>query len=426
MKPFHTVVLGIFLVLALVSVVVFATFSSGGGTAVGAVTIWGTLPQSTMDQLIGALSTQNNDFNDVSYTPYPKDQLMGELVEAIAKGNPPDVVLFSSENLVQHADKILTIPYSTLSRRDFQDSFVQAGEVFLGAEGFKGFPFVIDPLVMYWNRSLFSEAGVARPPKYWDELSDAASKLTKKDERGTVTQSAVALGAWNNVGNAKAVFLSLLYQLDNPVIVRAETGFKSVFASTVNSATVSGDSALRFYTEFADPVKPSYSWNRSRPDSRSAFLSGTLAIYFGRTSELGSLRAANPNLNFDVAPIPATRGASGGAEANVIALSMPRGSKNPQGGVLVAQAFSGADMQKVFTSSNPTPSVRRDTLFASPANPYAQIFNNAALSGFAFFDPNPAESDSVFSRMVEGVLSGQLRVSEAVRSADAELGALVH
>ncbi|OGG43478.1 hypothetical protein A2841_02545 [Candidatus Kaiserbacteria bacterium RIFCSPHIGHO2_01_FULL_48_10] len=426
MKPFHTIVLGIFLVLALLAVVVFATFSSSGGKSVGTVEVWGALPEQTMNPLVEALKTQNQDFSGVEYRAFPKDQLISELVEAIAKGAPPDLVLFPAESLVQHADKIQTISYTRLSRRDFQDTFVQAGEVFLGADGFKGFPFFVDPLVMYWNRSLFAEAAVARPPKYWDELSEATPKLTKKDERGGVTQSAVALGSWTNVVNAKAIFLSLLSQLGNPVIVRTESGFKSVLSSAVTSTAASGDSALRFYTEFADPVKSSYSWNRSRPDSRTAFVSGTLAIYFGRASELTTIRAQNPNLNFDVAPVPATREGRSGGEAAMSALSVPRGARNPEGAILAAQALSGVDMQKALMNSVAMPSVRRDALSASPANPYAQTFNNAALSSVAFLDPSPQDSDSIFSRMVERVLSGQLRVGEAVRSADAELAALLH
>ncbi len=427
MKPFNLVILVTFLVLAAAGVAVFATFQATGGASVGAVKIWGTVSKDTMDEFLKSLkSITGNDFDKVTYTEFSKNTLMPMLVEAIAKGAPPDAVLFPSEHLVLHADKILTIPYNTFSRREFQDTFVEAGEVFLTADGFKGYPFIVDPLVMYWNRSLFSASGVARPPKYWDDLSSAVPLLTEKDERGGVTQSAVALGAWENVAHAKAIFLSILYQLGNPVIVRTDTGIKSIFSSPSNNALGSAESALRFYTEFADPVKPSYTWNRSRANSRAAFLSGTVAIYFGRTSELTSLRAENPNLNFDVAPVPATRGASGTVEASMIAFAVPRGSKNAKDAFSVAEVFSGASGQKILASVSTTPSVRRDTLSVSPGNPYAQIFNNAALSSFAFLDPNPIESNSIFGRMIERVLSGELRIQETVLSAGAEFETLIH
>jgi multiple sugar transport system substrate-binding protein len=44
-----------------------------------------------------------------------------------------------------------------------------------------GIPNEIDVYALNYNKALFSEAGISAPPKTWDELKEAASKLTKKD-----------------------------------------------------------------------------------------------------------------------------------------------------------------------------------------------------------------------------------------------------
>ena len=44
-----------------------------------------------------------------------------------------------------------------------------------------GIPNEIDVYALNYNKALFAEAGIAAPPKTWDELKDAATKLTKKD-----------------------------------------------------------------------------------------------------------------------------------------------------------------------------------------------------------------------------------------------------
>jgi multiple sugar transport system substrate-binding protein len=44
-----------------------------------------------------------------------------------------------------------------------------------------GIPNEIDVYALNYNKALFVEAGIAAPPKTWDELKDAATKLTKKD-----------------------------------------------------------------------------------------------------------------------------------------------------------------------------------------------------------------------------------------------------
>ncbi len=427
MKLFNVAVIGIFLALAVGAVIIFATFTSLNKNSVGVVSVWGSLPQDTFESVLGDLQSGNSTYDNVSYRFVPDTELIPDLVEAIAAGKGPDLVIFPAEYLLSQSDKLSSIPYSSISRRGFQDTFIQAGEVFLYDDGIKGIPFTVDPLVMYWNRTLFANAGIAQPPRYWDELSDMATRLTKSQENGTLTQNAVALGTWDNVGHAKAIFLTLARQLGNSVVVSDGKGaYVSVFTEgTAGGGVPPVDSAVRFYTDFSDPVKPVYSWNRSAIQSRNAFLAGSLAVYFGSVSELSGMREANPNLNFDVAPVPAIRGNGSGVAATLTGLSIPRGSSNPRGALMVAQALTSANAQKSLRSLISLPSVRRDGVEYAPNDPYGSMFDSAALLSFAFLDPNPSATDSIFKRMVEGVSSGKLRVSEATSGASDELRALI-
>lgn len=58
-----------------------------------------------------------------------------------------------------------------------------------------GVPFQRSTVVMYYNKDLFKEAGLDpnKPPQTWAELKDAATKLTKKDAAGKVTQYGVQI-----------------------------------------------------------------------------------------------------------------------------------------------------------------------------------------------------------------------------------------
>lgn len=185
------------------------------------------------------------------------------------------------------------------------------------------------------------------------------------------------------------------------------------------------NSAVRFYTDFSDPVKPVYSWNRSAPESRNAFLAGGVAMYFGSVSELLGMRQANPNLNFDVAPVPSVRGGGAGVAANVTALSIPRGSRNVGGALAVALALTTTNSQQALLSLISLPSVRRDAVANNPNDPYGAMFQNAAVLSFSFLDPDPSATDAIFKRMVESVSSGKLRVTEASQGAHSELQALL-
>ncbi|MEK7063510.1 MAG: extracellular solute-binding protein [Patescibacteria group bacterium] len=426
MKPFQAAVLGIFLFLALVGVFVFATFTSSRQDAIGEVVIWGSLPQDIVDDLLTIVRGTRDDFNGVTYRDFTKEELMPTLVQAIASGRGPDLILFPSSAFVKDGDKLQPISYSTVPRRTFQDTFVEAGEIFLTAEGIAALPMTIDPTVMYWNRTMFANASIARPPKYWDELATQAPKLTKKQPNGSLITSAAPLGSWDNATHPKEILVTLLRQLGTTVITRDEEGlYRNVLAGTNDAEVSPAESAIHYLVDFADPVKPNYSWNRSQKNARDAFLAGTLALYFGPASELLSIRESNPNLNFDVAPMPIARGGGEGVYADVEALAVPRGAANPGGATAVALILVSAPISTELAKATRLPSPRRDVQLDASADQYLTTFRASALKAFAFMDPDPSASSAIFSRMIDNVASGRSRISEAIRAADEELRVLI-
>ena len=76
----------------------------------------------------------------------------------------------AQDGIVRNQDKIIEIPYDTISGRDFKNTFIEEGEMYLTENGVLGLPFTIDPMVMYWNRDIFQSVGIANPPEFWDEL----------------------------------------------------------------------------------------------------------------------------------------------------------------------------------------------------------------------------------------------------------------
>ena len=423
LSTFSAVILIIFIALALFGVFIFATFQQSARDRIGTVTIWGSVPQDAFDAVIGSVRDARSDFADVTYEEVPAEALMPRLVEAIAAGRGPDLVLFPSSNVLKDGDKLAPIPYAQFSRRDFQDTFVEAGEAFLTPGGILAIPISIDPLVMYWNRSLYATAGIASPPRYWDEFTRIAPRLTVKTQSGTLTGSAVALGTWNNVSHAKAVFVTLVRDLGSPIVTRRDDG--TLDASLRSNETVQpAASALRFIADFADPIKPVYSWNSAQRMSRDAFLSGTLATYFAPASELRQLRNGNPNLNFDVAQLPSARGAFAFVGAEVLGISTPRGSKNPSGALQAAYLLSAQKQQLILARELTLPSPRRDAQITDPTLAYTAVFDASALRGYVFLDPNPGETDALFARMVESVATGRATVSEALSTAHNDLQAL--
>ncbi len=326
--------------------------------------------------------------------------------------------------LLPHEDKLALIPYSALSQRTFMDTYIQEGQIYLNPSGILAIPFTVDPLVMYWNRDTFNAAGVASYPRYWDEFTGLNRELTVKDANENIRKSAIALGDFSTVDNAREILASLIMQLGNPISALNQQG---VLESTIKvSAAVDPSPAFKFFAQFVDPTNQDYSWNRSMPDSKTAFLSGTLATYFGFASELNDIRAKNPNLNFDVAPLPQLR--TGGVKASygrMYGLSIVRSTPNANGVYQVMSILTAPANLSSLSQTMYLPPVRTDLIAAGSNDPYISIFDQAALISKTWLDADPAKSGQIFGNVVQSITSGQESVFQALNDAGAQYDVLL-
>jgi multiple sugar transport system substrate-binding protein len=424
MSRFQIIFTAILVVLGVGGAVLFAVSKGKGSQSAVQLTMWGGEPSSVVASFLSDTFQQAGGTQNVTYVEKNPATLESELVSALARGQGPDLLLVPQDLVVPQSDKFYAIPYDTFSERDFRDSFIQEGELFLTPAGAIGLPFSVDPIVMFWNRSLFTDAGVAKPPVSWVELFDLAPKLVKKDQNGNIVQAMAALGEVRNVAHGKDMLALLSLQAGTPIVARtAGGGFQSVFAAPA-SGFVPAERALSFFTEFSNPVKASYTWNRSLPLDLNVFAAGRLAIYFGPASEAGIIRSANPNLDFDVALVPQAEGGKA-TLGRMTALSILRSSANPAAAYQLAAFLTSAGAQSIWNDKSGLPPVRRDLLVKAPSDAYRAVTYQSALISRGWLEPGSLQADGVFLRMVENVTSGRLRVSESVSQASGELDTLL-
>ncbi|MES2216028.1 MAG: extracellular solute-binding protein [Patescibacteria group bacterium] len=417
MSKFQLIILSIFIVFIIGGVIAFARFKGQDSKSqLPPITVWGTFPADTFDLYVSKVNNAYSQQLRVTYVQKRPEEFSRDFIAALARGTGPDALLITADALIPHQDKITPIPYSALPQRTFLDSYVQEGTVYLTEAGALAVPFIIDPLVMYWNRDTFDQAGIATRPQYWEEFATLDKKLTLKDDKGTIRKSAVALGEFSNIGNARELLGSLFMQLGNPITAR---GVEGGVVSTLKSTSAANPApALKFFTEAVDPSNPSYSWNRSMPESKTAFLSGTLATYFGFASELSDLRAKNPNINFDVAPLPQIKGGNQKATyARMYGFSIVRSSPNAGAVYQIMALLTNPLPLAELSQSLYLPSVRREVIAKGSTDPYVTIFNQSALIGRTWLDADPAQSRIIFANMVGAVTSGQRSVDQALQDA---------
>jgi ABC-type glycerol-3-phosphate transport system substrate-binding protein len=431
-RPFQVIFMIVFALLALTGLYVFANFTGfgGGGPKIGALVIWGTLPQSAMTQELAAITTANKNFSKVTYVQEQAATFDGDLANAIASGDGPDLILISQDQLLAEEGKINVIPFSSISQRTFLNTYLPEDQLYLTANGTYGIPFTLDPLVLYYNQTMLSQAGIAQPPSSWEAVTGLAPSLTLKNASNVITQSAVALGTYANIENARAIISLLLLQSGSTITQSSNLGIRSTLAqgaSSSNTGISPAAAALGFYTQFADPTRTVYSWNASIPSARQAFVAGDLAFYVGFASEEPLLKASNPNLSFDMAPIPQPQTSAAKADYGLAyAFAIPKASKNQTGAYLVASALaSAAQLPAVSQALSMAPANRTLLSSISPSDAYAPVYYPEALIASGWLSPAPSVTDTIFSAMITSVNSGGLTAVNAIDAADQALDSVL-
>lgn len=420
MTKFQIIVLGIFVLFIIVGVTAFSLYKSNSSSnKLPSITIWGTFPAGIFNQYVATINNSLAESISITYKYEDPSAFSQDFIAALARGTGPDAILIPADMLLPHSDKLTLIPYSAMSQRAFMDTYIQEGQIYLNASGIMALPFTVDPLIMYWNRDTFNAAGIATYPRYWDEFTaqnGLIQKLTVKDSNGNIRKSAIALGDFSTVNNAREILGTLLMQTGNPVTAYNARG---TLQSTIKvSAAVDPSPAFQFFAQFVDPTNTAYSWNRGMQNSKTTFLSGTLATYFGFASELSDIRAKNPNINFDAAPLPQLK--TGGIKADygrMFGLSIVRSTPNANG---VYQIISTLTQSAYLSSLSQTmylPPVRSDLIAAGSKDPYISIFDQAALVAKTWLDADPVKSGQIMGNVIQSITSGQQSMYQAIKDA---------
>lgn len=427
MSTFKIVVTGIFVAAFVIGIAVFALSKGSNSSGVSAnLVVWGTISNQAFDTAYKNSSLKSNKQITITYVQKDSSTFDTDFVEALAEGTGPDIVIIRDDYIYKNRNKLFVIPYANYSQRTFMDTFIETGEVFLAPDGIVALPFTVDPMVMYWNRDIFSNASVSEPPKYWDEIYSLITKTTERDNNANVLKSTIALGEWDNITNAKDIVTMLLLQAGTPITSRTSTGVTSVLNERFNYPITPSQSAINFYTQFSNPTSPAYTWNRALPQSLNMFLSGNLATYIGFASEVFNIQQKNSNLNFDVTYVPQIRDATKNIVfGQMYALAIVKQSKQIAGAFLAVTGLTENVALKELETVTNLPPVRRDLLAVKPTDAFRAVFYNSALLAHTWIDPDSVGSEKVFRDMIETITSGRDRLSGALDQADVQIGALL-
>lgn len=431
MNNFQTILLSIFLAFFVFAVLIFSGIlpigksSNTANTPQGKVVVWGTFNSSEFQKVFDDMNSTNKNLT-VTYMKKSPENYQEELVTAFASGTGPDLFFITPDIILKNKNFIYQMPYASYPEKAFRDTFIDGADIYLGNLGVIAMPVVIDPMVLYYNKNLLSNAGIAQVPTFWDELSDLNKSLTIKKVDGTLSQSMIALGSYDNINNAKGILATLLMQSGTPITIRSGDKVVPTLVSVSTSPVRPTEQVLSYYTDFSDPTSGSYSWNRGLLNSKDFFTGGGSAFYLGFASELFGIESINPNLSFDVHDIFQTKNSNlKRTYGNIYALAVNNKSTNATAAFGVAGLMSSGINAQPVANALSLPPATRALLSAKPADPYLSTFYNSAIVTRSFLDPDARLTNSIFGELIQNVLSNKLSMSDAISKAQGQLEILL-
>src|SRR3989344_4390685 len=265
----QVVIVGAIILIILLLGLVFSGVLPGSRPTSSRVTleIWGLFDEPAVWQPV--FETYKKDHNIFfNYTKKNPDIYERDLLEAMASGKAPDIIMFHSSWLPKHGNKVSPLPETLMTVRSFQETFPDVATIdFVSQNKIYALPVWTDVLTMFYNKDLFNTAGIAVPPKTWDDFIKAVQKLSDKDKDGNLKKSGAAIGAAANVKKPADILSLLMIQAGAKMI--SDDGEEAAFDETIivgGSTHRPGESALRFYTDFASSKSNVYTWNDKFPD----------------------------------------------------------------------------------------------------------------------------------------------------------------
>jgi ABC-type glycerol-3-phosphate transport system substrate-binding protein len=431
MNNFQTILVAVFLAFFVFGVMIFSGLIDFGSKTKsnnisGEIIVWGTLPSSQISELLFNNLPGSGDAFSVTYVEKKVDELDQDLIEAYAKDKGPDLFILPSDMVLKNNNFIYKIPYTSYSEKTFRNSFIDGADIYLSKDGVLGFPLLVDPLVLYYNKDMLTNESILYPPATWDELFSLNPKLTKKDKDGKIINSMIALGQYDNVNHVKDILSMFLLQSNNPIIIPIDKGYRLAFKDVSTDGISPINQIVNFFLEFSNPSKESYSWNRSQPSSFDMFTSGKLAFYIGYASELFKIESVNPNLSYDVTMIPQTKGANlKRTYGNIYTIFISNKSKNLTSSSGVASLIKDSSFLKELGIATSLPTATRSLLADKPTDPYIATFFDGAIISRSWFDPDNKQTDQIFKELIENSISNRLSVGSAIDKASNQLTLLL-
>lgn len=265
--------------------------SAGGSTTLDLlVPTYSDNTQPLWEEIISGFEAEHENIT-VSLEIQSWDNINNVIRTKVQANDTPDILNidafagFAADGLLYDAADVVSP--DTLD--DFQESFADNASI----DGtMYGLPLIASARTMFYNVDMFEQAGISSPPTTWDELLDAAQRISDIDD---------AYGYGMPLGSEEAQAETSIWTFGN--------GGSWTDGDQITIMTPENLEAVEFMKQMIDA-------GATQPDPGATdrtpmfdlFFAGQLGMVMGLPPTVGQIEERNPDLNYDTAPIPTSDG----------------------------------------------------------------------------------------------------------------------
>ncbi len=350
----------------------------------------------------------------IEYTKKDPQTYEQELIDALAANQGPDIAMIKNDWFYEHKEKLAPIELGQEEAEEFKEAYLPVvTDIVIEENKLYGVPLDIEVLGLFYNEDLFDEIRLRHPPADWGKFNNYAKKLTKK--RGSkITQAGAAIGTSNNIENAQDILLMLMLQNNTPIA--SSDRQSAVFHTTVETASgapiYTGRRALRYYTDFTNPQKDHYCWNKSQRQAWLAFAEEKVAMIFDYYSRKDDLYNRNPNLDYQFAAIPQIKNAEPEDEKVIARFWFYAVTNNVENHDWTWRFIQDLARQKAYSSQT-----ERAERSQKETQGRKIFIGQGLIAETVYKGKDPDEFDRIFQNMITNIVTHRQDIRTAVDTA---------
>jgi multiple sugar transport system substrate-binding protein len=252
-------------------------------------------PESVMQPVIDKFEDMypniKINYSQQSFTVY-ESTLYSRLQQAADSTEPtPDIFRIHNTWTPKYYKYLYPLPSEIMSVQEYSEIFYPTviNDFTAKDSNIYAMPWSIDGLMVFYNKTIFQEVGVEKPPEDWDSFAELVYRLTKRDTAGRIVQSGLAIGASRNIMHSAEIISYLLLLEGLEVMDSTRT--------RINLNTPGAERVFRTYTDFAV-------WSPTTKTDLELFYAGELAMMIAPSWRAFDIIEASPMIEFDTAPLP--------------------------------------------------------------------------------------------------------------------------